>query len=144
MIVFTVEGALTYMDESVKLTKKKREQCLRAEIFLTTRTTPNNIFIALCKRDKKKRFLLYWITRGRERYKFLKFNNFFSVRRMFSEVVAFTIRNKQTVYRLIGKGRNKMRPLSKELNMWRIPVFFIQNKIRRPFNGCKFPHTRRV
>lgn len=132
------------MEEHVKLSKSKRDLCLRAEIFLTTRTTPNNIFIAICKKDKIKNYLLYWITRGRERYKFLKFNNFFSVSKMFYEVVAFTIKNKQIIYRLIGKGRNKMRPLTKELSMWKIPVFFIKNKVRRPFNGCKFPHTRRV
>jgi hypothetical protein len=30
------------------------------------------------------------------------------------------------------------------LSLWKIPLFFIINKIRRPFNGCKFPHTRRV
>lgn len=141
---------MEYMDESVKLTKKKRELCLRAEIFLTTRTTPNNIFVAICKKGKltkkgeRRDHLLYWISRGRERYKFLKFNNFFSITRMFAEVVAFAIRNKQTVYRLIGKGRNKVRPLSRELSMWNVPVFFIRSKIRRPFNGCKFPHTRRV
>jgi len=133
------------MDENVKLSKSKRDICLRAEVYLTTRTTPNNIFIAICKKNKnRKSYLLYWLTRGRERYKFLKFNNFFSVSKMFYEVVAFTIKNKQIVYRLIGKGRNKIRPLSKELSLWKIPLFFIINKIRRPFNGCKFPHTRRV
>jgi len=60
MVIFTVEGALDYMDENIKLSKFKRDLCLRAEVFLTTRTTPNNIFIAICKKSKsKKSYLLY-------------------------------------------------------------------------------------
>ena len=65
-------------------------------------------------RMKKKSILFYWISRGRERYKFLKFNNFFSLKRMFTEVVAFTLKYKQIVYKLIGKGRFKVRQFSKE------------------------------
>lgn len=33
MIVFTVEGALTYMDESVKLTKKKENNVYVQKYF---------------------------------------------------------------------------------------------------------------
>jgi hypothetical protein len=45
---------------------------------------------------------------------------------------------------LVGKGRNRIKPLSKEFKTWKIPLFYVINKIRRPFNGCKFPHTRRI
>lgn len=62
MVIFTVEAAIQYLDESLKLTRRKRDLCLRAEVFLTTRTTPNNIFIAICKKistKKNKNYLLY-------------------------------------------------------------------------------------
>lgn len=142
MVVFTVLTALNYLNENIKISKHQKKIRLRAEVLLTTRTTPNNLFVSVC--GKKKSILFYWISRGRERYKFLKFNNFFSLKRMFTEVVAFTLKYKQIVYKLIGKGRFKVRQFSKEFKKWKIPVFFIYNAIRRPFNGCKFPHTRRV
>lgn len=142
MLVFTVNSALDYLEENIKISRLEKKKRLRAEILLTTRTTPNNLFISVC--GKKKSILFYWISRGRERYSFLKFNNFFSLRRMFTEVVAFTLKYKQTVFKLVGKGRFKIKQFSKEFRKWKIPVFFVINLIRRPFNGCKFPHTRRV
>jgi hypothetical protein len=63
---------------------------------------------------------------------------------MFTEVVAFTLKYRQIIFKLVGKGRNRIKPLSKEFKTWRIPLFYVINKIRRPFNGCKFPHTRRI
>lgn len=142
MILFTVLSALEFLNENIKINKNQKKMRLRAEVLLTTRTTPNNLFIAVC--GKKKSSLFYWISRGRERYNFLKFNNFFSLKRMFIEVVAFTLKYRQIVFKLIGKGRSRVRPFSKEFRKWKIPVFFVINKIRRPFNGCKFPHTRRI
>jgi len=142
MAIFSVQSAVEFLKDTIKISKNKKKIRLRAEVLLTTRTTPNNIFLAVC--GKKKSTLFYWISRGRERYNFLKFNNFFSLKRMFIEIVAFTLKYRQTIYKLIGKGRSRIKPLSKELRMWKIPIYFIINKIRRPFNGCKFPHTRRV
>lgn len=142
MIILTVEGALEFINENLKSVKNKKVSRLRAEVLLTTRTTPNNLFIAVC--SKKKGTLFYWLSRGRERYNFLKFNNFFSLKRMFVEAVAFTVKFRQIIFRLIGKGRSRVRPFSLEFRKWRIPLFYTINLIRRPFNGCKFPHTRRV
>lgn len=142
MLVFTVSTAKDYLNENIKITKIQKKKRLRAEILLTTRTTPNNLFISIC--SKKNSCLFYWITRGRERYNFLKFNNFYSLRKMFIEVVAFIVKYQQIVYKLIGKGRFRIKPFSKEFKAWKIPVFFVKNRIRRPFNGCKFPHTRRI
>jgi len=36
---------------------------------------------------------------------------------MFIEIVAFTLKYRQTIYKLIGKGRSRIKPLSKELRM---------------------------
>ena len=78
-------------------------------------------------------------------YKFFwKARNYFSLKRMFVEIVAFTLKYRQLIYKLIGKGRNRIKPYSKEFKTWKIPVFYIINTIRRPFNGCKFPHKRRL
>jgi ribosomal protein S11 len=63
---------------------------------------------------------------------------------MFAEALAYTIRFKQTVFRLVGKGRSRIKPFSREFKKWGIRVFYVINRIRRPFNGCKFPHTRRI
>lgn len=142
MIIFNINSALEFLNENIKITKNQKKIRLRAEVLLTTRTTPNNLFIAVC--GKKKSILFYWISRGRERYNFLKFNNFFSLKKMFTEVVAFTLKYRQVIFKLVGKGRNRIKPLSKEFKTWKIPLFYVINKIRRPFNGCKFPHTRRI
>lgn len=142
MVLFTINTALQYLSENYKISKTEKEKSLRAEVILTTRTTPNNLFIAICKLKNKK--LVYYITRGRDRYSFLKFNNFFSLKKMFTEIVAYTIKYQFIIFKLVSKGRGKIKPLSKEFKKWKVPVFFVINKIRRPFNGCKFPHTRRI
>lgn len=142
MLVFTVISALEFLSEMSTNTKKEKVSRLRAEVIITTRTTPNNIFIAIC--GKKVSFLFYWISRGRARYNLLKFNNFFSITKMFTEIVAFTKKYKQIIFRLRTKGRGKSRKLVKELSRWKVPVFFVTNSTRRAFNGCKFPHTRRI
>lgn len=123
-------------------TKKTKVSSLRAEVLVTTRTTPNNLFLAVC--GKKISHLFYWISRGRARYSLLKFNNFFSIRKMFTEIVAYLKKHSQIIFRLKTKGRGKSKKLLKELAHWKVPVFYIANITRRPFNGCKFPHTRRV
>ncbi len=140
--MFSTESAIEYINENVKFQKNEKTARLRAEVILSTRTTPNNLFIAVC--DKNKGSLFYWLSRGRERYNFLKFNNFFSLKKMFSEAVAYTLKFRQIIFRLVGKGRSRIKPFSKEFKKWKIPVFYIINRIRRPFNGCKFPHTRRI
>jgi hypothetical protein len=33
---------------------------------------------------------------------------------MFTEVVAFTLKYRQVIFKLVGKGRNRIKPLSKE------------------------------
>lgn len=142
MAIFSVESALLFINENTKSIKNEKISRLRAEVILTTRTTPNNLFIAVC--GKKKGTLFYWLSRGRERYNFLKFNNFFSLKRMFIEIVAYTLKYKQIIFKLIGKGRSRIKPFSREFKTWKIPVFYAINRIRRPFNGCKFPHTRRI
>lgn len=142
MLVFTVRSALKFLDEIATSAKKEKVSRLRAEVIITTRTTPNNIFIAVC--GKKISHLFYWISRGRARYSLLKFNNFFSIKKMFTEVVAFVKKYKQIVFRLKTKGRGRSKKLVKELTKWRVPVFYVTCATRRAFNGCKFPHTRRV
>lgn len=142
MVIFSVQSAIDYINENVKSIKNEKTARLRAEVIMSTRTTPNNLFISIC--DKKKGTLFYWLSRGRERYNFLKFNNFFSLKKMFAEALAYTIRFKQTVFRLVGKGRSRIKPFSREFKKWGIRVFYVINRIRRPFNGCKFPHTRRI
>jgi hypothetical protein len=47
VILFTVESAIEFLNEIIKIPKNKKKR-LRAEIILTTRTTPNNLFIAVC------------------------------------------------------------------------------------------------
>ncbi len=122
--------------------KKTKVSSLRAEVLVTTRTTPNNLFLAVC--GKKVSHLFYWISRGRARYSLLKFNNFFSIRKMFTEIVAYLKKHSQIIFRLKTKRRGKSKKLLKELAHWKVPVFYVAAITRRPFNGCKFPHTRRV
>lgn len=112
MVLFTIETALIFLSENNKVSKNDKKKRLRAEVLLTTRTTPNNLFIAVC--GIKDRKLFYYITRGRERYNFLKFNNFFSLKKMFTEIVAYTLKHRQIVFKLVGKGRSKVKPFSKQ------------------------------
>mgnify|MGYP004709536937 FL=1 len=142
MLLFSVETAFTFLDETLSLTKKQKQLRLSAEIILTTRTTPNNIFIGVC--GKGVSYLFYWISRGRERYNILKFNNFFSLKKMFIEVVAFIKKYKQIIYKFKTKGRGKSKGLTKELKFWKIPLFYFISTTKRAFNGCKFPHSRRI
>lgn len=137
-----METALEFLNTIANNTKKNKIVSLRAEVLVTTRTTPNNLFLAVC--GKKISHLFYWISRGRSRYSLLKFNNFFSIKKMFTEIVAYLKKNSQIIFRLKTKGRGKSKKLLRELVYWKVPVFYIANITRRPFNGCKFPHTRRV
>jgi len=57
MLVFTVSTAKDYLNENIKITKIQKKKRLRAEILLTTRTTPNNLFISIC--SKKNSCLFY-------------------------------------------------------------------------------------
>lgn len=57
MILFTVLSALEFLNENIKINKNQKKIRLRAEVLLTTRTTPNNLFIAVC--GKKKSSLFY-------------------------------------------------------------------------------------
>ena len=142
MLVFSVVSALEFLESKAKATKGIKNIGLRAEVTVTTRTTPNNLFLSVCK--KKLGGLLYWISRGRSRFDLLKFNNFFSISKMFTEIVAYLKKYSQCVFKLKSKGRSRTRRLMRELKKWRVPVFYIAEALRRPFNGCKFPHTRRV
>lgn len=56
MLLFTVETAFEFLDETLNLSKKEKLKRLRAEVILTTRTTPNNIFIAVCSKKDGKLF----------------------------------------------------------------------------------------
>jgi hypothetical protein len=58
MVAFSVEAALIYLDGLTNtITKKQTSVRLRAEVIITARTTPNNIFIAVC--NKKINYLYY-------------------------------------------------------------------------------------
>ena len=113
MLVFTMESAMEFLNGLSTSAKKTKVSSLRAEVLVTTRTTPNNLFLAVC--GKKVSHLFYWISRGRARYSLLKFNNFFSIRKMFTEIVAYLKKHSQIIFRLKTKGRGKSKKLLKEL-----------------------------
>jgi len=58
MVIFNINSALEFLNENIKIPKNQKKIRLRAEVLLTTRTTPNNLFIAVCGKKKKYSFLL--------------------------------------------------------------------------------------
>jgi hypothetical protein len=52
LVIFSVQSAIDYINENVKSIKNEKTARLRAEVIMSTRTTPNNLFISIC--DKKK------------------------------------------------------------------------------------------
>jgi hypothetical protein len=89
-------------------------------------------------------FVLFWLTKGRHQFDFLRFNNMYSIEWMFLEILAFVRKYQQTVYKIKVQGRSKLHSLADALFYWSIPLFYSNKGNRRPFNGCKMPHTRRV
>ena len=125
-----------------KLTKKQRKARIRAEVILNARTTPNNVFITISQ--KTLGHVFYWTSKGRPQFSFLKFNNMFSLERMFVEAVVFLKRYNQFVFCIKLRGRVKLKPLARQLIEKNVPLYSSNVGNRKPFNGCKLPHTRRV
>jgi hypothetical protein len=58
---------------------------------------------------------------------------------MFAEALAYTIRFKQTVFRLVGKGRSRIKPFSREFKKWGIRVFMLLIEYEDLLMGVNFP-----
>ena len=57
MLVFSVASALEFLESRAKASKNVKNVGLRAEVTVTTRTTPNNLVLSVCR--KKMGGLLY-------------------------------------------------------------------------------------
>ena len=142
MLALSSENIESFLNTRQKLSKKQRQVRTRAEVILNARTTPNNVFI--CVAEKTLGHVFFWISKGRPQFSILKFNNMFSLERMFTEVTFFLKKFLQKVYCLKLRGRTKITSLTKQLKAKGIPVFYSDTGNRKPFNGCKLPHTRRI
>lgn len=142
MLALSSENIESFLNVRQKLSKKQRQVRTRAEVILNARTTPNNVFI--CVAERILGHVFFWISKGRPQFGILKFNNMFSLERMFVEVTFFLKKFLQTVYCLKLRGRTKVANLSRQLKAKGVPVFYSDAGNRKPFNGCRLPHTRRI